>query len=274
MSVVVEAPARGIFHTPDGAVLAWSRYPGRPGAPRLALVHSLAQDIGFWDRVVAELAGEAEILAYDCRGHGKSTRGELPFTCELFADDLAGLLDHHGWADAVVAGCSMGGCVAQAFGARHPARARALALIDTTAWYGPDAPRAWQERAATAREKGMAALAGFQATRWFGDRFRAERPDLLQARLDVFLGSDIGSFEQSCRMLGEADLRPHLPALTMPVAVVVGEEDYATPVAMAEALRDGIPGATLTVLAGARHLTPVERPEVIAEAIRGLLRRI
>ena len=46
--------------------------------------------------------------------------------------------------------------------------------------------------------------------------------------------------------------------MKMPTAVVVGEEDYATPVAMAEALHLGIAGSTLKVLKAGRHLTPLE----------------
>ena len=264
-------PENGTVRTADGVTLAWSRRPGRPEAPRLALAHSLAQDMTFWDGVAHALNGEADILAYDARGHGKSSSGAGPYTVEMFADDLAAVMDAAAWPDAVVAGCSMGGCVAQAFGARHAARARGLVLIDTTAWYGPDAPRAWRERVATAREKGLAALADFQATRWFGDRFRAEQPEALRRRMEVFLATDLDGYAWSCEMLGDADLRPTLPRLTMPVAVVVGEEDYATTMAMAEALRDGIPGATLTVLPGARHLTPVERPAEVAAAIRAVL---
>ncbi len=49
--------------------------------------------------------------------------------------------------------------------------------------------------------------------------------------------------------------------MTMPTAVVVGEEDYAAPVAMAQALHDGIAGSTFTVLPKARHLTPLEVPD-------------
>ena len=54
--------------------------------------------------------------------------------------------------------------------------------------------------------------------------------------IDVFLRNDIAAYAETCRMLGRADLRSALPRLKMPTAVVVGEEDYATPVAMAEAL--------------------------------------
>jgi len=78
---------------------------------------------------------------------------------------------------------------------------------------------------------------------------------------------------ETCTMLGAADLRAALPGMTMPAAIVVGEEDYATPVAMAEVMNRGIKGSTLTVLKGARHLTPLEAPDAIAEELIVLLKR-
>jgi 3-oxoadipate enol-lactonase len=75
-------------------------------------------------------------------------------------------------------------------------------------------------------------------------------------------------------MLGDADLRHFLPALRVPVAVIVGEEDYATPVAMARQLHEAIHGSTLTIIPGGRHLTPVERPEQIASQLLTLLQRV
>ena len=52
---------------------------------------------------------------------------------------------------------------------------------------------------------------------------------------------------------------------------MVGEEDYATPVAMAEALHRGIAGSTLAVIDKARHLTPLECPERVAAELRALM---
>jgi len=55
---------------------------------------------------------------------------------------------------------------------------------------------------------------------------------------------------------------------------MVGEEDYATPPAMAQAMHEAIAGSTLAVLPGARHLTPLERPDDIAAALEALLGRM
>ena len=261
----------GSFKTSDGCKISYTVRPAA-GKPRLALIHSLALDRSVWDGAVKALGGKAEILTYDCRGHGRSGRKAGTYTCELFAQDLAELLGHLKWPEVVVAGCSMGGCVAQAFAAKYPGRTRGACLIDTTAWYGAEASGQWRERAATGRTKGLSALIDFQVTRWFSDGFRASRPDAVNALKTIFLANDIDCYQATCEMLGDADLRPLLPAIKAPAAVVVGDEDYATTVEMARALNRAISQSTLTVLAGARHITPVERPADIAKQIATLLR--
>jgi 3-oxoadipate enol-lactonase len=263
----------------DGLTIAYTQHPAPPPpaagqpAPRLVLIHSLALDRSVWDGVVARLQGVAEILTYDCRGHGRSDHRAGAFTAELFAQDLAALLDHVGWRSATVAGCSMGGCVALAFAGLYPTRVERLGLIDTTAWYGPDAPANFRARAETARANGLPGLIAFQATRWFSDDFRAAHPEVLLRAGGVFLANDFDCYAATCALLGDVDLRGHLPALRMPTAIVVGEEDYATPVSMAQFLHGGIAHSTLTVLPRARHLTPLEQPEAIAAALQDLLRR-
>jgi 3-oxoadipate enol-lactonase len=136
-----------------------------------------------------------------------------------------------------------------------------------------NAPRTWRERAEAAKTKGLAALADFQASRWFGDRFRREHPELVAAALRIFTANDIDCYAATCAMLGDADLRSYLPNFRMPVAVIVGEEDYATPVSSARQLHEGIKGSTMTVLPGARHLTPLECPDRIVSELLDLAKR-
>jgi len=265
------AKAGQFARTRDGARLAYS-LAGR-GTDGAVLIHSLAMDRAFWGPVVERLARHMPVLTHDCRGHGASDKPAGPYTVELFARDLADLIDHVGWTSALIAGASMGGCIALAFAAAYPARTAALGLIDTTAWYGAQAPRQWAERAGKAVNDGMAALVDFQTTRWFGDKFRAERPDVVRESVDVFLRNDVNAYVETCKMLGAADLRAALAGMTMPTAIIVGDEDYATPVAMSEALHGAITGSTLTVLKGARHLTPLEVPERIAGELLALAAR-
>src|SRR5205814_9778689 len=97
-----------MFKTSDGCPIAYTVH-SAPNAPRMVLIHSLALDSSVWDGVVARLAWRAEILTLDCRGHGRSGREAGRFTTDLFARDLAELLDHVGWQKVILGGCSMGG---------------------------------------------------------------------------------------------------------------------------------------------------------------------
>ena len=168
----------------------------------------------------------------------------------------------------------MGGCVAQALAGLYHTRVSALGLIDTTAWYGEDAPPIWRERAAGVRSKGLVGLLEFQLTRWFGDDFRKQNPELVDAATEVFLANDLDCYAASCIMLGDTDLRDYLKKLSVPAAIIVGEEDYATPVDDAQQLHDAIPNSTLTIIPRARHLTPIECPEEIAIQLIALLGRV
>lgn len=257
----------------DGVVLAYGIASARrAGAPRIALLHSLALDRHFWNGVATAIDGQAELLAMDCRGHGASGRDAGPVPVGRMADDLAVVLNHAGWDRALVCGCSMGGTIALAFAAAHPARCTALVAIDTTAWYGPDAPKAWEDRAAKAEEGGMAALLPFQHARWLSPGFRESHPEVEAAADAVFLANDVASYGAACRMLGTTDLRQAITAIRMPTLVMVGTEDGATPPAMAEEIARRIPGAILQPLEGARHLTPLERPAEIAAALLRMAR--
>jgi 3-oxoadipate enol-lactonase len=254
----------------DGTKIAYRLTAGSgKGKARFALLHSLAMDGAFWDRVAACLHDDGDVLAIDCRGHGRSDKPAGPYSAELFADDLADVMDKIGWSKAIVAGASMGGCVSLAFTEAYPDRVEGLGLIDTTAGYR--APAAWEERAQKAQADGIAVLVDFQKSRWLSDKFRADHPEIVEEAVSVFLANDLAAFVETCRMLGRFDKHDALSKIEAPTAIMVGSEDYATPVAMAETLHQGIKGSSFAVTQGVRHLTPLECPEIVAATLRGLV---
>ena len=265
---------KGAAVTRDGITLHYTCHGDHaPSRPRIVLVHSLAMNREVWQAVAERLVSEATVLTYDCRGHGASTQAPAPYRVETFANDLADLLTQVGWDSAHLAGASMGGSVALQFAVSYPQRVRTLGLVDTTAWYGAEAADRWSWRAQEAQSKGLAGLLKFQQTRWFTDKFREQCPDLVALCSNAFLSNSVACFAATCGMLGAFDLRQQLASLHMPTAVVVGEEDYATPPDMARVLKDGIAGATLLIVPNARHLTFVERPDVVAKALSELMKR-
>ena len=126
-----------------------------PDAPRLPLdsfARARSHDLGWrrWTRWRA-----MSRLAYDCRGHGRSDKPAGLIRRAIRAGSC-GTVRSRRLAVCRVAGCSMGGMRRPAFGGLYPARATALGLIDTTAWYGAEAPQQWRERAAKRESEGLA----------------------------------------------------------------------------------------------------------------------
>ncbi len=73
-----------------------------------------------------------DVMAYDQRGLGQTSKPDTPYSMAGYADDAARLMDHMGWESACVLGVSFGGMVAQELVLRHPARVRRLLLACTS----------------------------------------------------------------------------------------------------------------------------------------------
>ncbi|HTJ94897.1 MAG TPA: alpha/beta hydrolase [Pararobbsia sp.] len=257
----------------DGTRIGYSLYGAADHPVRVVLVHSLAMDRHFWTPVVERLLPRASVLAIDARGHGASDKPAGPYTVSLFAQDVHDVVSVIGFRPALIAGASMGGCVALQFAATYADSTTAVGLIDTTAWYGETAPADWDGRAKKAEEGGLPPLIDFQATRWFSDAFRAAHPEVVQHCVDTFLRNEVPAFAATGRMLGAFDGRVLMRDVKVPACVIVGEEDYAATPAMARALHEGIAGSTFVEIPKARHLTPLETPDIVAGELHKLLDR-
>jgi 3-oxoadipate enol-lactonase len=85
---------------------------GNPAALAVVLIHGFPFSHEMWQLQLTILGSRFRAIAYDIRGHGKSSAGDGQYTLEFFVDDLIGLLDHMKIEKAVLCGLSMGGYVA------------------------------------------------------------------------------------------------------------------------------------------------------------------
>ncbi|WP_406165980.1 alpha/beta hydrolase [Streptomyces canus] len=240
--------------------------------PLVVLLHPLAASGELWRRLIDELTPDFRVVAPDARGHGESSWDGKQFSVPDLADDVAALVEHLGAGPARVAALSMGGCTAVALAVRRPLLVHSLVLADTTADYGPGKAAAWGERAVKAvtvpREKQLR----FQVDRWFSPSFLEQDPAEVERVSRIFTGTDSQAHAAACRALGAYDDSARLGEITAPTLVLVGEDDYATPPAMAEALHVGISGSRFHVLSEVRHLSLVENPHARALAREHLAR--
>lgn len=258
---------RRTVETPHGVISVLRRGAGDP----LVLLHPLALSATVWGEFAALLAAHHEVLAVDVRGHGASTWDRTPFTVEDLAADLRLVLDGLDIPSAHLLGMSMGGSIAVTFAGLFPERVDRLVVADSTAWYGDEARQTWAERARRAHGTPRTRQVPFQVDRWFTERHRALHPESVADVVRCFLATDGAVHAAASVALGELDSRHLLPRVQAPTLLLTGEEDYATPPAMAEQMADAIPDASSVTLPRLRHLSLIERPS-LADVVRRHLR--
>lgn len=245
------------------------REPSNGKAPRhtVVLSHALGCDLTMWDSLANQLAADCRVIAYDHRGHGSSDAPDALYSMADLADDAARLLRELDSGPVVWVGLSMGGMVGQELALRHPSLVRALVLANTTSGY-PEAARAvWQERIATVRAQGIEAIADAVMGRYFHDAFRAQKAATVARFRRRLVTTDATGYVGCCEAVGKVDTGSRLGQISVPTLVIAGELDQGTPVAMAQALAEGIPGARLEVLKDASHLSAAEQPEAFAASV-------
>lgn len=97
----------------------------------LVLIAGLNSDHTLYRSVLPRLVTHNQVVLFDNRGVGQSSKPDIPYSIEMMADDTAGLLDSLGITEAHILGTSMGGRIAVALALRHPRHVKSLILVST-----------------------------------------------------------------------------------------------------------------------------------------------
>jgi 3-oxoadipate enol-lactonase len=204
------------------------------------------------------LAQHFEILGYDQRGLGQTSRPEIPYTMADYAFDANGLLDAVGWEHCLVIGVSFGGMVAQEFALRCPLRVERLVLACTSSGGAGGASYPLHELFHLPVEDYVRRVIQLSDTRRDA-AWQAANPDQFQALFDQTLaGLRVGADEPGCQIGARRQLEARarhdtydrLYALRMPVYLCGGRYDGIAPPANLEAMQRQIPGARLELFEG------------------------
>ena len=240
--------------------------------PPLVLVHGAAEDGRVWQPQLAGLADELTVVAWDEPGAGRSS--DLPEGAGLadIADALAALIETLRLVPAHVAGVSWGGTVALELYRRHPGCVASLIMIDTYAgWRGSLPTEEVEARVAAARRMLASPPEHFDPT--LPGLFAAGPPPKLTQLLSA-VAADVrpATLARQLGIMAAADLSGVLPQVSVPTLLVWGELDARSPLTVARQFEEAIAGAELVVFDGAGHLSHLERPDQVNDAVRRFCR--
>lgn len=203
---------------------------------------------------------------FDMRGYGQSDQPIQKYDMEVWADDVAGLMDHLNIERAHIHGTSMGGMIAQVFGAKYPERTDRLILNCSAAkldYAGRLSFKNWIEISEVygCGSRTLAELIAVQAlSRKFLDGPDGEAAvDMIQDILERSNRREV--YQRACWAMIDMDLRPYAKEIKAPTLVIGGDEDIMTPWEVGpsgagqEWLAQNIPNAVKYVIKGSNHST-------------------
>lgn len=222
------------------------------------------------------------IIDFDLRGYGKSDKPIQHYDMEVWADDIAGLMEYLKIEKAHIHGTSMGGMVAQQFAAKYPKKVNRL-IINCSASKLDHAGRlTFKNWIDIAEQMGvgsrtLAELISMQAlSRDFLDSENGEAAvDLVQEILEKSNSKEV--FKRACQAMIDMDLRPLLPKIKAETLVIGGDVDIMTPWEVGptgagqQYIYENIPSATKYVIKGSNHSSLFDNTEENCEIVREFL---
>ena len=211
----------------------------------LILLHGNGEDSSYFKHQIDCFSKEYRVIAIDTRGHGKSPRGEKPFTIKQFAVDLHDFMDEKGIAKANILGFSDGGNIALELALKHPERIEKLIL-----------------NGANLFPSGVKPL-----YQW---------PIEIGYRIAKLFPKKSEKAKQNTEMLGLMVNEPHiepseLSRLTMPVLVIAGKKDMIKEL-HTRLIYKSLPDAQLNIIEG-DHFVANKNADVFNKVVSAFLRK-
>ena len=253
----------------NGVEIAYERV-GR--GPLLVFVHGAGEDSRVWRPQLVALADEFTVVAWDEPGAGRSSDVPSDFGLADYGHCLAALIDELALGPAHVVGLSWGGTVVQELYRHHPELVATLILVDTYAGWKGSLPEA-EVRTRVAGVRQMLAAPAGESDPTLSGLFAGEPPaEFLPLLQEMAADVRRESIQTALRAMAAADQRELLPRIAVPTLLIWGELDVRSPLSVAREFEDAIRGAKLVVLAGAGHMSNLERPEQFNVIVREFCR--
>ncbi len=247
------------------------------GSP-VVLAHGYAFDMHGWNIVAAGLVERGHrVIAFDQRGHGKTTIGSNGLDSEQMASDYVAVIEHYDVHDAVLVGHSMGGFLGIRFLVDYPdvvrARLKGVVLIST---FAGDVNRSNPQNKLQIPLIQTGIISKIVGNNTLGTAFAKslmgddKNPDIILAFRAGFGAQNLGPTVPVLKAMVRENRYDRLGEIDLPCTILVGDKDKTTPTFHADDLNKGIVGSTLIRVPGMGHLLIQEDAQVVIDEICAL----
>jgi len=243
------------------------------GTP-IIFIHGHPFNHTMWKYQVPRFSTDHRLIMPDLRGYGRTDVTPGKVMLDEMALDILHLLEALDIHRAVFCGLSMGGQIVLDFYRLFPEKVTALVIVDSDARGETPESRAQRlQKADKIIETGMRQHTDDTIHHYIAAASLKNKP--MYTHLYEMMSTTHPEGAAAAHR-GRAERRDHqsiLPTIRVPSLIVVGDEDYFTPLPIARIMSDNIPGAQLSVIPEAGHLPNMETPEVFNDVLHAFLQQ-
>jgi 3-oxoadipate enol-lactonase len=244
---------------------------GPKGAPVLVLSNGIMMGTASWAYQKAVLERHVRVLLYDCRGMWQSDHPQGPYSMQMHADDLAGLLDGLDIEQAHIAGISYGAEISMVFALAYPQKTKSLVVIDGVSEIHPLLrAQTYPWLMAAERDDPELLLQTSYHMNFAGEWIRANQA-FIDASVDRYAQLDMKALTWLMRAFYELDITEQLSKVTAPTLVVAGEEDLIKGREYATIIAEKISSSELVIIPGSGHALCLEKPAILNTLLLGFV---
>ncbi|HWK95196.1 MAG TPA: alpha/beta fold hydrolase [Pseudolabrys sp.] len=213
----------------------------------------------FWQPHIESVARNFQVVVYDHRGTGQSTKSPPPYSVNAMADDVLALMDHLRIERAHFVGHSTGGAIGQVLGARHGDRIKSLLLAGTWGRRDPFFRRCFDARLPVLHALGPKAYVELTSLLLYPPKWISQNYDeLLGLEAANAAGMRyIDILEARIKAICDFDMSEEHGNIKVPTLLVSAKDDMTTASFFAEELHAAIPGSRLRMLESGGHFFPL-----------------
>lgn len=243
--------------------------------PLVVLICGFAMNHLFWQSYIEPLAKHFKVLIYDPRGCGETESPEPPYSIEMMAEDLAGLLEVLSLPPASIVGHSMGSFIAMQIARDYPDKVNRLVLCASAAVL-PAQARLQLKTSYDLLQAHVERRLIFQsALPWLYSHAFLSDPKNVDGAIQLMLQDpypqDIVGYLGQMDALQSFDIRESLSRIVHKSMVITGQEDFLTPPYCAQELSEQLSDSHLLILPHQAHQFPLEIPEMLIHLIHKFL---
>ena len=245
-------------------------YKRNSSAGTIVLIHGLGLNLEVWNWQIP-FYSDYNVLVYDLRGHGDSTKARSKPSLSDFVNQLDDLFNYLQIRRAILIGFSLGAMIARKFSIEFSHKVKKLVMLNSPNKQSASEKEEVVKRSKLVLNKGAAVTADAAIERWYTNSFRTKNKQMINLTKFWIQANESITYSMIYPILYYGSLELHGNFCNVPTLILTCDQDFANGPVSTHKIAKYFPNSTVVILKGLRHMALIESPDTVNHEVQKFL---